>query len=86
MKEFVVKSPIYGYNGQGFENQKHILTYFDAKDDAIMYKNRCNKAFEIGEKYENTDNECIFYDRITNINSYKFVGLSVAYKITLEEI
>ncbi len=86
MKEFVVKSPIYGYNGQGYQNKKFILTYFDDKKSAIEYKNRCNTAYEIGEKSSCSVNEGKFHDNMTHNNSYYFTGLSVAYKVSLEHI
>ena len=83
---FVVKSPIHGYWGMGYENTSTLEKSFSNETAARKHLRRCNKAYEIqrskgatGEIQESFLREMC--DRV----SFSFRGPSLLVKRTVTE-
>lgn len=75
---YVVQSPIYGYNGMGYENKNHLVKRFDSEAKAIKWAKRCNKTLSPpSQKSESWD---LFYREMTDNISFRFKEISKVFK------
>jgi purine nucleoside phosphorylase len=95
---FIVKTPIHGYSGMGYESHSHLEREFTDENEARKHLRRCNRAWELqdledgviynipGKRYL-TDAETEFVREMTEQVSFSFEGPSVLLKrTTVDEV
>lgn len=78
---FVVKSPIYGYSGMGYESVYTVEESFDTEEKARTHLALCNQAYN-GKG--GTMAEDIYFN-MTECLSFKYTGPSTLVKRTIIE-
>lgn len=84
--DYVVKFPIYGYRGMGYESQNFITKSFSEECFARKYAKHVNKAFEINEALRlqkipyATDMQNIFMDYMEENVSFSIKGPAQIFK------
>jgi len=81
---FVVKSPIHGYWGMGYENTSTLEKSFSNETAARKHLRRCNKAYEI-QRSGGTRIQESFLREMCDRVSFSFRGPSLLVKRTVTE-
>jgi hypothetical protein len=87
---YVVKSPIHGYSGSGYEGRDILEDSFTTEDGARNYLARCNRAFEIQDAAHQSrkyidGQQLEFIGEMCDGYSFYFTGPSWLVKRTVTE-
>jgi len=91
MKTFVVKSPIHGYGGMGYENTSILERSFTSEAEARKHLRRCDKAWQITDRLDTpghpymTDHEEAFSREMCDNVSFFYRGPSSLFERTVNE-
>ena len=79
--DFLVQSPIYGYNGMGYGHLKFLEKIFTTEREAVKWARKCNKVYH--DDYPQSASGDKFGREMTDNVSYCFTGESVIKKRTV---
>ncbi len=80
--QFIVKTPIYGYSGCGYDGD-YTEKSFNKIQDAQKHLNLCDKFFKLTNDDNNFDELGDVYSELTDGNSFSIKGNSILIKRTI---
>jgi hypothetical protein len=81
INSYLVRTPIYGYNGMGYDHARFLEKEFDSLQKAQKWARKCDRVFN-GDGAKTSLWEA-FYREMTDNISYSIKGLSKIYEKTV---